>query len=177
MKGQLLSGAIFNPNPPQVQCSGWCYSEAEADTGEWKHSLGNLLLCDQSLKIYRFWFSLPIVYNYAWTIEKFSRICASYKPGKTMYSDQFVVMVNGRETRLQPSWIVICICNLFLKVAVEDVPKRQKAPGHGLRHTFPQRLRQVCDLSFRPQYPLWDIVELGSVLPMCELTWSSVWWT
>ena len=41
----------------------------------------------------------PLVYNYAWTIEKFSRIAASYKPGKTMYSDQFVVMVNGRETR------------------------------------------------------------------------------
>ena len=41
------------------------------------------------------------VYNYAWTIEKFSRIAASYKPGKTMYSDQFVVMVNGRETRSQ----------------------------------------------------------------------------
>ena len=107
MKGQLLSGAIFNPDPLQVQCSGWCYSEAEADTGKWKHCLGNLLLSGQSLKIYRFWFSLPIVYNYAWTIEKFSRICASYKPGKTMYSDQFVVMVNGRETRLQPSWIVL----------------------------------------------------------------------
>ena len=44
------------------------------------------------------WVSL-LVYNYAWTIEKFSRIAASYKPGKTMYSDQFVVMVNGRETR------------------------------------------------------------------------------
>ena len=41
------------------------------------------------------------MYNYAWTIEKFSRIAASYKPGKTMYSDQFVVMVNGRETRSQ----------------------------------------------------------------------------
>lgn len=56
---------------PPVPCTGWCYSEAEADT----------------------------VYNYAWTIEKFSRTAASYKPGKTMYSDQFVVMVHGRETR------------------------------------------------------------------------------
>ena len=107
MKRQLRFGAIFNPDPPQVQCSGWCYSEAEADTGKWKHSLGNFLLCGQNWKIHRFWFSPPIVYNYAWTIEKFSRICASYKPGKTMYSDQFVVMVNGRETRLQPSWIVL----------------------------------------------------------------------
>jgi len=65
-----MRGAGSTKRPP-VQCSGWCYSEAEADT----------------------------VYNYAWTIEKFSRIAASYKPGKTMYSDQFVVMVNGRETR------------------------------------------------------------------------------
>ena len=131
MKGQLLSGAIFNPDPPQVQCSGWCYSEAEADTGEWKRCLGNLLLSGQSLKIYRFWFSLPIVYNYAWTIEKFSRICASYKPGKTMYSDQFVVMVNGRETRLQPSWIVICICNLCSRWRLKMYPNGRKLQDTG----------------------------------------------
>jgi speckle-type POZ protein len=56
---------------PPVPCSGWCYSEVEADTA----------------------------YDYAWTIERFSRIAASFRPGKTMYSGQFVVMVHGRETR------------------------------------------------------------------------------
>ena len=44
MKGQLRFGAIFNFDPPQVQCSGWCYSEAEADTGERKFALGIFLL-------------------------------------------------------------------------------------------------------------------------------------
>ena len=131
MKGQLRFGAIFNPDPPQVQCSGWCYSEAEADTGEWKRSLGNLLLSGQSWNIPCILFSLPIVYNYAWTIEKFSRICASYKPGKTMYSDQFVVMVNGRETRLQPSWIIICICNLCSRWRLKMYPNGRKLQDTG----------------------------------------------
>jgi len=71
MEGKAgVRGAGCTKRPP-VACTGWCYSEAEADT----------------------------VYNYAWTIEKFSRIAATYKAGKTMYSDQFVVMVHGRETR------------------------------------------------------------------------------
>jgi len=39
------------------------------------------------------------VYDYAWTIEKFSRAAASYRTGKTMYSDQFTVTVHGRQTR------------------------------------------------------------------------------
>jgi len=56
---------------PPIPCSGWCYTEAEDD----------------------------IVYDYAWTIEKFSRAAASYRTGKTMYSDQFTVAVHGRQTR------------------------------------------------------------------------------
>jgi len=56
---------------PPIPCSGWCYTEAEED----------------------------IVYDYAWTIEKFSRAAATYRTGKTMYSDQFSVAVHGRQTR------------------------------------------------------------------------------
>lgn len=56
---------------PAVECSGWCYTEAEED----------------------------IVYDYAWTIERFSRAASNYKPGKTMYSDQFMVTVNDKQTR------------------------------------------------------------------------------
>lgn len=56
---------------PPIPCSGWCYTEAEDD----------------------------IVYDYAWTIERFSRAAANYRTGKTMYSDQFTVAVHGKETR------------------------------------------------------------------------------
>jgi len=56
---------------PPIPCSGWCYTEAEDD----------------------------IVYDYAWTIEKFSRTASNYRTGKTMYSDQFTVLVNGKQTR------------------------------------------------------------------------------
>eukprot|EP00090_Calanus_glacialis_P029150 TRINITY_DN4676_c0_g1_i1.p1 TRINITY_DN4676_c0_g1~~TRINITY_DN4676_c0_g1_i1.p1 ORF type:complete len:373 (+),score=148.69 TRINITY_DN4676_c0_g1_i1:56-1174(+) len=56
---------------PPIPCSGWCYTEAEDD----------------------------IVYDYAWTIERFSRAAANYRTGKTMYSDQFTVVVNGKQTR------------------------------------------------------------------------------
>jgi len=56
---------------PPIPCSGWCYTEAEDD----------------------------VVYDYAWTIEKFSRAAASYRTGKTMYSDQFTVSVHGKQTR------------------------------------------------------------------------------
>ena len=38
---------------PPIPCSGWCYTEAEED----------------------------IVYDYAWTIEKFSRAAATYRTG------------------------------------------------------------------------------------------------
>jgi len=56
---------------PPIPCSGWCYTEAEED----------------------------IVYDYAWTIERFSRAAANYRTGKTMYSDQFSVAVHGKQTR------------------------------------------------------------------------------
>ena len=56
---------------PPVDSNGWCYTEAEED----------------------------VVYDYAWTIEKFSRAAAKYKTGKTMYSDQFSVVVHGRPTK------------------------------------------------------------------------------
>jgi len=56
---------------PPIPCSGWCYTEAEDD----------------------------IVYDYAWTIERFSRAAANYRTGKTMYSDQFTVAVHGKQTR------------------------------------------------------------------------------
>ena len=38
---------------PPIPCSGWCYTEAEDD----------------------------IVYDYAWTIEKFSRTASNYRTG------------------------------------------------------------------------------------------------
>jgi len=56
---------------PPIPCNGWCYTEAEED----------------------------IVYNYAWTIEKFSRAANNCRTGKTMYSDQFTVPVHGKMTR------------------------------------------------------------------------------
>ena len=39
---------------PPIPCSGWCYTEAEDD----------------------------IVYDYAWTIERFSRAAANYRTGR-----------------------------------------------------------------------------------------------
>jgi len=56
---------------PPITCTGWCYSQMEKDT----------------------------VYDYAWTIERFSQLLPTHKYGKTMYSEQFVIMVNGRETK------------------------------------------------------------------------------
>ena len=56
---------------PPIPCQGWCYTEAEED----------------------------IVYNYAWTIEKFSRAAVNFRTGKTMYSDQFTVPVHGKMTK------------------------------------------------------------------------------
>ena len=54
---------------PPINTAGWCYTEVEED----------------------------IVYDYAWTIEKFCKQFTNYRPGKTMYSDQFTVMVHGRQ--------------------------------------------------------------------------------
>lgn len=56
---------------PPITTSGWCYTEVEDD----------------------------IVYDYAWTMEKFCQQFSAYRPGKTMYSDQFTVMVHGKLTR------------------------------------------------------------------------------
>ena len=39
---------------PPIPCNGWCYTEAEED----------------------------IVYDYAWTIEKFSRAAVNFRTGK-----------------------------------------------------------------------------------------------
>lgn len=71
-----MTGASASPRPgtsklPPIPCHGWCYTEAEED----------------------------IVYDYAWTIEKFSRAAVNFRTGKTMYSDQFTVPVHGKLTR------------------------------------------------------------------------------
>jgi len=91
---------------PPITTSGWCYTEVEDD----------------------------IVYDYAWTIEKFCKQFTNYRPGKTMYSDQFTVMVHGRPTR----WRLKMYPNgrkavdqgyltLFLKDSCRDQPANVRA--------------------------------------------------
>lgn len=91
---------------PSITTSGWCYTEVEDD----------------------------IVYDYAWTIEKFCDQFSSYRPGKTMYSDQFTVMVHGKLTR----WRLKMYPNgrknvdqgyltLFLKDSCRDQPANVRA--------------------------------------------------
>ena len=129
MKGQLRFDAIFNSDPPQVQCSGWCYSEAEADTGEWKHCLKAERFTDFDFLPY----SLQLCLDYR-EVQPHLRLLQARQDHV-----QRSVCRHGQWKRNK----VATILNFFLylqslfKVAVEDVPKRQKAPGHGLRHTFP----------------------------------------
>ena len=51
------SSSNTNTNPPgklpPIACNGWCYTEAEED----------------------------VVYNYAWTIERFSRAAVNFRTG------------------------------------------------------------------------------------------------
>ena len=86
MVGTMTSSDGGSKLPP-IPCNGWCYTEAEED----------------------------IVYDYAWTIEKFSRAAVNFRTGKlspasrctskfapsgkTMYSDQFSVPVAGKLTK------------------------------------------------------------------------------
>jgi len=70
MVGTMTSSDGGSKLPP-IPCNGWCYTEAEED----------------------------IVYDYAWTIEKFSRAAVNFRTGKTMYSDQFSVPVQGKLTK------------------------------------------------------------------------------
>lgn len=65
------SGSTSQSKLPPIPCHGWCYTEAEED----------------------------IVYDYAWTIEKFSRAAVNFRTGKTMYSEQFTIPVHGKLTR------------------------------------------------------------------------------
>jgi len=91
---------------PPIPCNGWCYTEAEED----------------------------IVYDYAWTIERFSRHAVNFRTGKTMYSDQFTVPVHGKLTRwrlkLYPNGrknVDQGYVTLFLKDSGREQPANLKA--------------------------------------------------
>ena len=54
MVGTMTSSADGGSKLPPIPCNGWCYTEAEED----------------------------IVYDYAWTIEKFSRAAVNFRTGE-----------------------------------------------------------------------------------------------
>jgi len=71
MVGRMNTPSSGGSKLPPIPCNGWCYTESEED----------------------------IVYDYAWTIERFSRAAVNFRTGKTMYSDQFTVPVQGKLTK------------------------------------------------------------------------------
>lgn len=50
---------------PPIPCNGWCYTEAEED----------------------------IVYDYAWTIERFSRHAVNFRTGNVTLSDYVKIFI------------------------------------------------------------------------------------
>ena len=52
---------------PPIPCNGWCYTEAEED----------------------------IVYDYAWTIERFSRHAVNFRTGNVTLSDYVKIFIQG----------------------------------------------------------------------------------